>query len=251
MSETLLLLTTVGLLDSLSMLPLCIVPLSILMAGLRPLSDSLMFILGIFVTYFPFGLLLLFGLDSAFDTLAGWLSDLWNQVPTAPSLLVQIVLGLVMVIFGFRIAGRRESHGERGTRRAMTPVQAFVAGASLNLAGMWGALPYFAVINRVARAEQGLFVSVTALLYYNLVFIFPLLVFVGLGMLIGERAQQWFESLTGFFLAWGRRLIIAILVVLGAVLVADATGWFFNRPLLPVSDEVLRQLPGQAGAYGR
>jgi len=32
----------------------------------------------------------------------------------------------------------------------------------------------------------------------------------------------------------GRLLVLVILLVVGALLVADAIGWFFGRPLLPV-----------------
>ena len=36
-----------------------------------------------------------------------------------------------------------------------------------------------------------------------------------------------------FFSAWGPRVIVGILVVLGIVLVMDGIGWFLGKPLLP------------------
>lgn len=242
MTELLLVLTSVSLLDSMSVVPLCIVPLSILLAGRQPLFGSLMFVFGIFITYFPFGLLILFGLDSTFDKLGEVASDLWNQTPSDLFLVIQMVIGLMMVVFGFRISARRESHGNRGASVSMTPWQAFVMGVSLNLTGMWGALPYFAAINRVASADAGVAASIMAVGYYNIVFILPLLSFTAIRFLIGKRAETLFDKLTQFSLTWGRRLIIAILIVLGLALIADGIGWFFDAPLLPVSEEVKRQL---------
>lgn len=234
MTTLLLILTPISVLDSMSVVPLCIVPLAILLGGRQPLAGSLMFIAGIVVTYLPFGLLLLFGLDTAFDALGQMLVDYWYKEPDTLDLILQIVIGLVMLAFGYRMASARESHGERGATADMAPGQAFVLAAMLNVTGMWGALPYFAAIDQILRADLSAVSMVFVLVYYNLVFCLPLLAFIALRYALGKRADRLFQAATRFFTRWGRRLITVILLVLGLVLIVDGIGWFLGSPLIPV-----------------
>ena len=229
----LLVLTPISLLDSLSVIPLCIVPLAILLGGKRPILGPMMLIAGIFVTYFPFGLLLLFGLDGVLDQINEIIAQLW-KTPDTLDLILQIVIGLAMLIFGYRAANARETHGERGATEGMTPIRAFVLGAMLNLTGMWGALPYFAAIDQILRTDLGATGMVLTILYYNVVFTLPLMAFIVVRMAFGERADRLFQRLTEFLTKWGRRLIIAILLALGLLLIVDAIGWFIGMPLIPV-----------------
>jgi cytochrome c biogenesis protein CcdA len=233
MMTLLLILTPISLLDSLSVVPLCIVPLAILLGGKRPILGPVMLIAGIFVTYFPFGLLLIFGLDHVLDRINEIIAELWKE-PDTLDLILQIIIGLAMLIFGYRAANARESHGERDAQEGMTPTQAFMLGAMLNLTGMWGALPYFAAIDQILRADIGSTGMILAVIFYNVIFTLPLLAFIVLRIALGEQANRLFQKLTQFLSQWGRRLIIAILLILGLVLIIDAIGWFAGMPLIPV-----------------
>jgi hypothetical protein len=52
--------------------------------------------------------------------------------------------------------------------------------------------------------------------------------------LFGTRADPLFSALKNFFDRWGKRLVSFGLYCLGAVLVADAVGWFTGFPLLQI-----------------
>ena len=234
MVELLVILTPIGLLDSMSAVPFFILPMTILLGGNRPLLGSLMFIAGVFITYFPFGLLLLFGLDMVFDWLNATVAGFLSKEPDTLDLVLQLAIGLLMVVFGYRIAAARESRGERDGAAAVTPGAAFVLAALLNLSGMWGALPYFAAIDQILRADLEAGGMVLVLAYYNLVFVVPLLVFIGLRYALGQRTDRLFQTMTRFLTRWGRRLIVYILFGLGVVLLADGIGWFMGMPLIPI-----------------
>ena len=234
MFELLLVLTPIGLLDSTSIVPLCLVFLIALLAGPRPLLASSLHLAGVFAVYFGCGLLLLFGLQAAFDEINAYAVRLWND-PNTEELILQIVLGLVACAFALRLAKPRKTQPDRTAAAGMTPVQAFVAGAGLTIVGMPGAVPYFAAIDLILRADGTLPQQVSALFFYNLVFVAPLAAIVALRLSLGQRSVGVLNRVKGFFDRWGRRVMIAAFLVIGIVLVADGVGWFLGHPLLPIA----------------
>ena len=69
MTTLLLVLTSIALLDSLSIIPLAVVPLAAILGGDRPVAGSVSFLCGIFAVYLAFGAVLLLGLDTLFDAI--------------------------------------------------------------------------------------------------------------------------------------------------------------------------------------
>lgn len=233
MAALLILLTPISLLDSTSIIPLCIVPLIALLAGPRPLIGASALVLGVFAVTLACGLLVLFGLQSAFDAIDAYVIRLWKD-PSTEELIFQIVLGLVACAFGFRLVANRARGRQEAPSAAMTPAQAWLAGAGLTIVGMPGAVPYFAAIDLILRAELALAPQLTALAFYNAVFVAPLFAIVALRLILGERSERLLGAIKRFFDTWGHRIVVALLFVLGAVLVADGIGWFLGWPLIPV-----------------
>lgn len=233
MAALFLLLTPIGFLDSTSIIPLCIVPIIALLAGPRPLLGASALVFGVFAVYLACGLLVLFGLQSAFDAIDAYVIRLWKD-PSTEELIFQIVLGLVACAFGFRLVAKRERGTGATPSGAMTPAQAWLAGAGLTIVGLPGAVPYFAAIDLVLRAELALGSQLTALIFYNAVFVAPLFAIVALRLVLGGRGDRVLDAVKRFFDTWGHRVIVALLFILGVVLVADGIGWFLGRPLIPV-----------------
>ena len=82
MVNLLVILTPIGLLDSMSMIPVCIVIVVVLLAGPSPLLRSSALIVGIFVTYAASGVLILLGLQSVFDEISAYGLRLWKNPET-------------------------------------------------------------------------------------------------------------------------------------------------------------------------
>lgn len=215
------------------MVPLCIVLLVMLLSGPDPKLRSLSLLAGIFVTYTACGLLILFGLQSVFEVVNAYVLRLW-QSPSTEELLFQILIGLVLLVFGLKIAQTRRRRDQSPAASPMTVRAAFVAGAVLTLVGMPGAVPYIAAIDLILRSGVPPGQASAAIVFYNVVFIVPLLGIVALAAALGERSKQILESIKGFFDRWGKRLIVVLLLGLGLVLVIDGVGWFLGRPLIPV-----------------
>ena len=233
MVELLTVLTSIGLLDSASIIPLCIVTLVVLLAGPSPFLRSVALILGIFAVYFACGFLILLGLQSAFDEINAYAVRLW-KAPETEELIFQILIGIILFAFGLRITRGRKKRAEKPVASSMTALQAVLAGAGLTIVGLPGALPYFAAIDLTLRAELTLMQRILVLGYYNIVFVAPLAAIVVLRLALGERSQSTLDEVKRFFDRWGQRVIVVLLMTLGVVLIVDGIGWVFGYPLIPV-----------------
>ncbi len=233
MAELVLVLTPIALLDSTSIIPLCIVFLLILLGGPSPLFRSTALLAGIFVTYLVCGMLVLFGLQSVFDTINAYALKVWKS-PNTEELLFQILIGFILLVLGLRLARARKQQTEKEVPTAVTAGQAFLAGAGMTIVGLPGAVPYLAAIDLILRSDQTTRQEVMTLVVYNIVFVAPLAAIVVLRLVLGERSQRLLDGIRGFFDRWGQRLIVSLMLVFGALLIVDGVGWFLGRPLIPV-----------------
>ena len=234
MLDLLVTLTPISLIDSLSMLPFAVVILAVLLSGPRPYVAASAFLLGVFLSYFAAGVVIALGLGAIIQRVTEALVD-WFKNPNALDYILSMVIGLALILGGYRWATARRARAEQKQRPSdMTPAQAFVLGAGATIAGIWGALPYFAAIDQLLKSDLSAGEAVAALAYYNLIFISMGVGLVVLKALMGTRADAVFEVVNRLIAIWGKRVLIAAMVVLGAVMVADGVGWVFGRPLIPV-----------------
>lgn len=226
-------LTSIALFDSLSILPLCIVFLVVLLAGPRPVARSLSLLAGVFVVYLVCGVLVLLGLQRVFDELDAYAVRLW-QSPYTEELIAQIVLGVVLIVFGWLLSARRNRPAPETPVVSTNASRAFLAGAGLSVVGLPGAVPYLAAIDLILRNELPTTPRLILLAYYNVVFVVPLVAIVGVRLAFGARADRPLGAIRRFLGRWGPGLVVALLMILGVVLVVDGIGWFLGHPLIPV-----------------
>ena len=140
-----------------------------------------------------------------------------------------------MVLFGYRLSNVNPNpeRSEKASSIPMSPLRAFSVSAGFTIIKLPGALLYFAAIDQILRAGPTVFVIVKALLFYNLIYLLPLMLVVLARRLFGMRVDPVLAALSRFFDRWGKRLIFFGMLGLGVVLVVDAVGWFFGFPLLP------------------
>ncbi len=235
MTSLLLVLLPIALLDSTSMIPLAVVPLAIMLVGRQPILTATGFLAGIFVVYLGGGILIAIGLEALIDAIEPALIEILRH-PTDLEIALQLVLGIVMIGFGWRIADSRlSSKTPQESKDTFSLGKAFALGATLTIIGVPGAIPYFGAIDLILRADLDTPGAVAALLFYNLVFVAPLAALIGTRVLFPTHSERIFAVVASFCEVWGKRLVILILLVLGAMLMADAIGWWMGRPLLPVS----------------
>ena len=207
--------------------------LIILLGGPRPLFLSTALLAGIFVTYLVCGLLVLFGLQSVFDTINAYGLKVW-QDPNTEELIFQILIGFVLVLLGLRIARARKQQTEKKGPTAVTAGQTFLAGAGMTIVGLPGDVLYLAAINLILRGDLTTRQEVMVLFGFNIVYVAPLAAIVAMSLVLGERGHRLLQDTRGFFDRWGQRLIISLMLLLGALLIMDGVGWFLGTPLIPV-----------------
>ena len=230
----LFILLTIALVDSTSMIPIGLVPLTGILGGSRPLLGALSFLAGIFVVYAGTGLLIFLGFDSIFDQLALAGSRWWNQ-PNIPELFLQLIVGLILIVFAWRRYRLPPSDIAAGSSAPISPIRAFSLGAGLTVIGMPGAVPYFGAIDQILRMDLDKTRSIAALIFYNVIFLAPFMALVTIRLILPNRSEAIFSATASVTSRWGSRLIAGCALLLGIVLVADSVGWFAGSPLLPTS----------------
>ena len=235
MLDLLPVLIPIALVDSASITPLGLVPLTTILAGRRPYQTALAFLAGLFVSYLLMGLAFLFGLSTVFMRLNAWIGHRWNN-PEPADFGLELLLGVVLVVVGFRIADRRRvRQQERNLDAGVTPGAAFGFGFMLNVVGFPGALPFFAFADQILRADPPAQSTVLLMAVYAAIFVLPLTVMVLLRVLLGSRGDALMLGIKGFFDIWGRRLLIVLLLALGVALTVDAALYFLRGvPLVPI-----------------
>ena len=234
MSTLLALLTPIALINSLATLPPSIAGVVASLGSRQPYLTAIAFIAGKFVPLFLFGLLLAIGLDTAFDRLTVTAQGVWRD-PGVFLVSAQLIIGAAMLFLGYHLTRASEQRRENKSTAGMTPMGVFTVVAGATLLGLPGALFYFAAIDQILRADLTVTGIVIAILFYNVLYLSPLIFIVLMRRLFGTRADPLFSALTRFFQRWGKHLASFGLYCLGGILVADAAGWFIGLPLLPVN----------------
>lgn len=232
MIALLVILTPIALINSVAMLPSSIAGVAAALGARKPILTASGFIAGRFVPHFTFGLLLTFGLDAAFNRLEVWTRDAW-QDPATLVVALQLIIGTAMVVFGYRLSRVSGYRPDGAPSKPMTPVGAFSVSAGLTIVGLPGALLYFAAIDQILKADLTAPGIVKAVLYYNVIYLLPLMLIVVSRGLLGTGVNPIFSAVARFLQRRGKQLMFFGLLGLGVVLAADAITWFLGFPLLP------------------
>ena len=235
MQELLLIITPIALVDSTSITPLGLVPLMSILAGPRPYPTALAFLLGLFVSYMIMGLAFLFGLGRLFEQLNAWVGHRWHH-PQPVDFGVELVLGLILVIFGLRIMDTRGAKvANRHKPPQATLAAAFGLGFMMNVVGFPGALPFFAAADQIFKADPPAAATFLIMTCYALIFVTPLGILVLIRALAGARGDTLMDQTKIFFDRWGRRVLFLLLLGGGVLMIIDAgLYWLRGIPLLPV-----------------
>jgi hypothetical protein len=233
MIELLAILFPIALINSVWILPYGILGVVSSLATPRPTLTASAFIAGIFLPHFLFGLLLAIGVDTAIEQATAWLQETWRDRDLL-LVLLQLVIGVVMVLFGYRLSYTEPSPppGDASNIQ-MSPLRAFSVSAGFTTVKLPGGLLYFAAIEQILRADPPVSAIVKGLLFYNLVYLSPLILTVFARHALGIRVDRLLANVSEFLGEWGKRLVFFGMLGLGVILVVDAVGWFFGAPLLP------------------
>lgn len=186
----------------------------------KPILFSTMVLLGWLVVYFGSGIVIAIGLESI-------MSFLNNPRPI--DFYIELVVAALLLMFGlkFLLQKKEDSKDQKfDDKNSLNAGGAFLIGASINLIGMPFAIPYFAVLDQILKADLGWTESLVSLLVYNLLYILPFVSLVVLKLTMGEKSDQLLQTINTWMEKIGRILLPLMMILIAVALIVDAVMYF-------------------------
>jgi len=178
----------------------------------HPVSNSSAVLIGHAVAYFIAGFILALGLERITDRLAN---------PQFVDYIISLLLGILLLLVTFRPKNKTKKEQAKPDG-VLTPVKAFGLGAIINFVGIPFALPYFAALNQILKADLTIIDSVIVLFAYNLLYALPFVIVPVLVAMNGERSQSLLKRINLVVERASAYLMPALLAIAGFALVGDA-----------------------------
>ena len=206
----------IALVDGLN--PSTIAPALVLAVKRRGVVLVSLFTLGVFVPSLAAGLLVVAGPGQALIDLIPHFSPLAKH-------LFEIVAGVVLaVLAGTLWIHRRRVAGGLAREPRGGAMGAAGLGAGIILAELPTAFPYFAALAAIVGSSTGLIGQLELVALFNVAFILPLLVILGVRAVAGPRSEavleltrRAMERYAGVILPCAVGLIAALLLILGLI----------------------------------
>jgi cytochrome c biogenesis protein CcdA len=221
MPELLGTLAAIALLDSIN--PNAMAVQIYLLSTPRPIPRSIAFIFGDFLAAWISGMLIALGLMQLVTNLFDRLGDLLY--------VLQFIIGVVLIILGWNI-GKLMQQSKVKRPKSLKPTATFFFGLTMALVEAPTALPFLVAIERITQTNPTLPKLALLLLFYVLIFIFPLVVLVSVYYFTQNRASRILANIQAFVNRWFPILFRFVLIVFGIILILDSIAHQFGRSLI-------------------
>ena len=188
----------------------------------RPVANSSALLLGHTAAYFIAGMLLALGLEKIDNRLAN---------PEPVDFIVELFIGLVLLWLVMRSRNTKAKQPEVATKD-MTFISAFFLGAIVNFVGIPFAIPYFAALSQILKADIPATQALAVLAAYNIAYALPFASVPLLSMLMGDNSKSLLETINAFLTKASSVIMPVILLLLGAALITDAVYYFVKGKAL-------------------
>jgi len=184
----------------------------------RPVLLSSAMLLGHTAAYFGAGVLLALFMERITEYLS---------TPHTIDFIIEFILGAVLVWLAFQA---RKDPGKRQDEKSpeLNVVSAFTFGAVVNFVGIPFAVPYFAAIDQVLKADLTAIQAVYVLLGYNLIYAMPFAIVPVLSAIMGKEAQPLLARVNAGLDRASSVLMPLLLGLLGFALLLDAGSYFIR-----------------------
>jgi cytochrome c biogenesis protein CcdA len=184
----------------------------------RPVLLSSAMLLGHTAAYFGAGVLLALFMERITEYLS---------TPHTIDFIIELILGAVLVWLAFQA---RKDPGKRQDEKSpeLNVVSAFTFGAVVNFVGIPFAVPYFAAIDQVLKADLTAIQAVYVLLGYNLIYAMPFAIVPVLSAIMGKEAQPLLARVNAGLDRASSVLMPLLLGLLGFALLLDAGSYFIR-----------------------
>ena len=178
----------------------------------RPIANSTALIAGHTASYFISGIIIALGLNQIADRLT-------NPLPV--DFVIELLIGLLCLWAALASRNGKASE-DRNPERELTPAYCFGYGAVVNFIGIPFALPYFAAVDQLLKANLSVESSILVLMFYNIAYALPFLLVPILVVLTGDSSKPILEKINDLLISLVDRFMPVLLLLLGLALTADA-----------------------------
>lgn len=184
----------------------------------RPILASSMLLLGHMLAYFLFGIVAALG----FEQVAAYLAN-----PSLLDYLLGLVIGVLLLWMAVRITVQAPS-GKKISEQPLGLLSALGMGAVINFVGIPFALPYFAVVDQILKADLSTAAAVGLIAGYNITYALPFLIVPVLVAILGEKSAALLQRINAALDRISNFLMPVLLGLAGLALIADALLYLFS-----------------------
>ena len=188
----------------------------------RPLANSTAILAGHTAAYFSSGIIVAIGLEQITERLDN---------PQTIDFVIELAIGLLCLWAAFAARDGKATE-ERNPQGQLTPVYCFGYGAIVNFIGVPFALPYFAAIDQLLKANLSTEVSLLVLALYNIAYALPFMLVPLMVVIMGDASKSILEKINNALVGLVDRIMPVLILGIGALLTADALAYLFTGKAL-------------------
>jgi len=135
------------------------------------------------------------------------------------------VIGVILLWVGF-LSWKTEKSEQAEESRSLTPLSAVGLGMIVNFMGLPFALPYFAALDQILKADLTPMTSLTVLAGYNVLYALPFALVPVLSATSGQKIQEVLRKINDWLVGISNFLMPILLVLVGLALIVDSLIYF-------------------------
>lgn len=189
----------------------------------RPVLQSILFNLSMFVVYLLAGIGVVVGL--------GQIITNYLAKPHFAEYVLELLLGIVLFVCAFVMRHHNKDMVHEYSHHESV-FKGLVLGGGFALACLPFSLPYYAVIAKILTARYPFESDIYYLILFNVVYLWPNLAILFLYLLFRERVNQFFKKYEMKIETGLLYVLKVVLLLLGVLLIADSSHYFVTgKPL--------------------
>jgi cytochrome c biogenesis protein CcdA len=189
----------------------------------RPILNSSLMLAGHTAAYFVAGLIIAVGLERIMDAL---------KDPGPLIFGFELVIGIALV--GVALLSRTDKGRPDAEEKSepLTPLKSFGLGMIVNMIGIPFAVPYFAALDQILKADLDTTGAVTQLVIYNLLYAAPFAGLIVMRAVMGKSARPMLDRINGWVEKASGFIMTPLLFLLGVALIIDSVYYFVTGEIL-------------------
>jgi cytochrome c biogenesis protein CcdA len=140
----------------------------------------------------------------------------------------QFLLGIALILLGYYFNKFANQSTTNKRPKSLKPIHTFWLGFAIAFAEAPTALLYLVAIEQIVRANLQVSEIFGALTLYNFVFVFPLIVLLGIYFFFRKNAVSVLDRIHRSIARWFPKIMRVVLIIFGFLLIVDSVIYLFG-----------------------